>query len=124
MIIRSIIKLAILTLTIFYYNISLADSVIRKITIEGNHRIERSTIESYLKLKPGESYNSLKEDEAIKRLYATSLFRNIKMDMSSDGNLIVSVTETPFISSVVFRGNSKIKLICYLKRFIQWQVSL
>ncbi|WP_342225485.1 outer membrane protein assembly factor BamA [Rickettsia endosymbiont of Urophora cardui] len=109
MIIRSIIKLAILTVTIFYYNISLADSVIRKITIEGNHRIERSTIESYLKLKPGESYNSLKEDEAIKRLYATSLFRNIKMDMSSDGNLIVSVTETPFISSVVFRGNSKIK---------------
>lgn len=109
MIIRSIIKLAILTLTIFYYNISLADSVIRKITIEGNHRIERSTIESYLKLKPGENYNSLKEDEAIKRLYATSLFRNIKMDMSSDGNLIVSVTETPFISSVVFRGNSKIK---------------
>lgn len=109
MIIRSIIKLAILTLTIFYYNISLADSVIHKITIEGNHRIERSTIESYLKLKPGESYNSLKEDEAIKRLYATSLFRNIKMDMSSDGNLIVSVTETPFISSVVFRGNSKIK---------------
>ncbi|HJD62711.1 MAG TPA: outer membrane protein assembly factor BamA [Rickettsia endosymbiont of Degeeriella rufa] len=109
MIIRSIIKLAVLTVTIFYYNISLADSVIRKITIEGNHRIERSTIESYLKLKPGESYNSLKEDEAIKRLYATSLFRNIKMDMSSDGNLIVSVTETPFISSVVFRGNSKIK---------------
>ncbi|ASX28180.1 outer membrane protein assembly factor BamA [Rickettsia sp. MEAM1 (Bemisia tabaci)] len=109
MIIRSIIKLTILTVTIFYYNISLADSVIRKITIEGNHRIERSTIESYLKLKPGESYNSLKEDEAIKRLYATSLFRNIKMDMSSDGNLIVSVTETPFISSVVFRGNSKIK---------------
>lgn len=109
MIIRSIIKLAILTVTIFYYNISLADSVIRKITIEGNHRIERSTIESYLKLKPGESYNSLKEDEAIKRLYATSLFSNIKMDMSSDGNLIVSVTETPFISSVVFRGNSKIK---------------
>lgn len=109
MIIRSIIKLVILTVTIFYYNISLADSVIRKITIEGNHRIERSTIESYLKLKPGESYNSLKEDEAIKRLYATSLFRNIKMDMSSDGNLIVSVTETPFISSVVFRGNSKIK---------------
>ncbi|HJD61131.1 MAG TPA: outer membrane protein assembly factor BamA [Rickettsia endosymbiont of Columbicola hoogstraali] len=109
MIIRSIIKLVVLTVTIFYYNISLADSVIRKITIEGNHRIERSTIESYLKLKPGESYNSLKEDEAIKRLYATSLFRNIKMDMSSGGNLIVSVTETPFISSVVFRGNSKIK---------------
>ncbi len=107
--IRSIIKLAILTLTIFYYNISLADSIIHKITIEGNHRIERSTIESYLKLKPGESYNSLKEDEAIKRLYATSLFRNIKMNISSDGNLIVSVTETPFISSVVFRGNSKIK---------------
>lgn len=107
--IKSIIKLAILALTVFYYDISLADSVIHKITIEGNHRIENSTIESYLKLKLGESYNSLKEDEAIKRLYATSLFRNIKMHMSNGGNLIVSVTETPFISSVVFRGNSKIK---------------
>jgi len=107
--IKSIIKLAILAVTIFYYHVSLADSVIRRITIEGNHRVERSTIESYLKLKPGESYNASKEDEAIKRLYATSLFRNIKMYMSGDGNLIVDVTETPFVSSVVFTGNSKIK---------------
>ncbi|XVN40628.1 MAG: outer membrane protein assembly factor BamA [Rickettsia endosymbiont of Argas persicus] len=107
--IKSIIRLIILTLAVFYYHISLADSVIRKITIEGNHRIERSTIESYLKLSPGESYNASKEDEAIKRLYATSLFKNIKMYMSGDGNLIVDVIETPFISSVVFTGNSKIK---------------
>ena len=106
---KSIIKLVILTITIFYYHISLADTVIRKITIEGNHRVERSTIESYLKLKIGESYNSFKEDEAIKRLYATSLFKNIKMYISGEGNLIVDVTETPFISSVVFTGNSKIK---------------
>ncbi|MEY4463572.1 MAG: outer membrane protein omp1 [Pseudomonadota bacterium] len=107
--IKSISKLTILLLTIFYYHISLADSVIRKITIEGNHRVERSTVESYLKLKVGETYNSSKEDEAIKRLYATSLFRNINMYITNEGNLIVGVTETPFISSVVFSGNSKIK---------------
>lgn len=107
--IRSIIKLTILTLAFFYYQVSFADSVIRRITIEGNHRIERSTIESYLKLKAGESYNSYKEDEAIKRLYATALFKNIQIHMSGDGHLIVNVTETPFISSVVFSGNSKIK---------------
>ncbi|KJV97525.1 POTRA domain-containing protein, partial [Rickettsia amblyommatis] len=65
MTIRSISKLTILLLTIFYYHISLADSVIRKITIEGNHRVERSTIGSYLKLKVGETYNNSKEDEAI-----------------------------------------------------------
>ncbi|MGX6960423.1 MAG: outer membrane protein assembly factor BamA [Rickettsia endosymbiont of Pentastiridius leporinus] len=107
--IRSFIKLITLTLTVFYCNILLADTTIRKITIEGNHRIERSTIESYLKLKVGESYNSFKEDEAVKRLYATSLFKNINLHMGNDGNLIVNVTETPFISSVVFTGNSKIK---------------
>ncbi|WP_347939329.1 outer membrane protein assembly factor BamA [Rickettsia oklahomensis] len=107
--IKSISKLTILLLTIFYYHISLADTVIHKITIEGNHRVERSTIESYLKLKVGETYNNSKEDEAIKRLYATSLFRNINMYITNDGNLIVNVTETPFISSVVFSGNSKIK---------------
>ncbi|ADE29669.1 outer membrane protein assembly factor BamA [Rickettsia prowazekii] len=105
----SISKLTILLLTIFYYHISFADYVIRKITIEGNHRVERSTIESYLKLNVGETYNNSKEDEAIKRLYATSLFRNINMYITNDGNLIVNVTETPFISSVVFSGNSKIK---------------
>ncbi|AAU03634.1 outer membrane protein assembly factor BamA [Rickettsia typhi] len=105
----SISKLTILLLTVFYYHISFADDVIRKITIKGNHRIERSTIESYLKFNVGETYNNSKEDEAIKRLYATSLFKNINMYITNDGNLIVNVTETPFISSVVFSGNSKIK---------------
>ncbi|ABV73111.1 Outer membrane protein omp1 [Rickettsia canadensis str. McKiel] len=106
---RSISKLTILLLTIFYYQISLADTVIRKITITGDHRVERSTIESYLKLKVGETYNNSKEDEAIKRLYATSLFKKINMYITNKGHLIVNVTETPFISSVVFSGNSKIK---------------
>lgn len=107
--IRSIIKLAIVAITVFYCHFLLADGTIQKITIEGNHRVERSTIESYLNLKVGDIYNSSKEDEAVKNLYATSLFKNINIKFLNGGNLVVTVTETPFISSVVFTGNSKIK---------------
>ncbi|MFY9590127.1 outer membrane protein assembly factor BamA [Rickettsia endosymbiont of Halotydeus destructor] len=109
MTIRSIVKLAILAITVFYYHFSLANGVIQKVTIEGNHRVERSTVESYLKLKVGDVYNGSKEDEAIKNLYATSLFKSINIKLLDKGNLVVTVTETPFISSVVFSGNSKLK---------------
>jgi outer membrane protein insertion porin family len=103
----TIVKLAILTTMILYGSPSFAE-YINKITIHGNKRIENSTIINYLKLRVGENYTSTKGDEAIKNLYATSLFENISIKLIS-GNLIVSVTETDFITKVIFQGNSKIK---------------
>jgi len=103
-----IIKIAVLAITILYNFSSLSAEYISKITIQGNSIIESPTVQSYLKLKVGEEYNLSKENEAIKSLYATSLFENIRTKFLN-GNLIVTVSETPFITKVLFKGNSKIK---------------
>ncbi len=107
--VKSTIKLAILATTVLYNTSALSAEYIKKITIQGNKIIENSTIENYLKLQVGEEYTSSKGDEAIKNLYSTSLFENISITLVNGGNLIVTVSETPFITKVVFTGNSKIK---------------
>ncbi|XVN43437.1 MAG: outer membrane protein assembly factor BamA [Candidatus Rickettsia vulgarisii] len=107
--IKSSIKLTILTTTILYNLFALSAEHIKVITIQGSNRIESSTIANYLKLRVGETYTAAKENAAIKSLYATSLFENINIKFQNDGNLIVKVTETPFITKVIIKGNSKIK---------------
>lgn len=107
--IKSSIKLTIVTTTILYNLSAFSAERIKKITIQGNNRIESPTIENYLKLRIGEEYTSAKEDAAIKSLYATSLFENIHMKFENDGNLLVRVLENPFVTKVLIKGNSKIK---------------
>ncbi len=107
--VKPTIKIAILATTILYNISALSAEYVKEITIQGNKRIETSTIENYLKLQVGEEYSSSRADEAIKNLYATSLFENITIRLVSGGNLIVTVSETPFIAKVIFQGNSKIK---------------
>lgn len=107
--IKSSIKLTILATTVLYNLSALSAENIKRITVQGNNRIESSTIENYLKLRVGEAYTLTKEDAAIKSLYATSLFENIHIKFHNDGNLIVKVTETPFVTKVLIKGNSKIK---------------
>ncbi len=107
--VKSTIKLAIFTTTILYNASSLSAEYIKKITIQNNNRIESSTIINYLKLHVGEEYTLAKEDAALKSLYSTALFENINIKFLKDGNLIVKVNETPFITKVILQGNSKIK---------------
>ncbi len=115
--VRLTIKLIILAISILY-NVSSLAEYISKITIQGNERIESSTIENYLKLHVGEEYNFSKENQAIKNLYATSLFENISIKLAKGGNLIISVIETPFITKVIFRGNTKIKTATLSKELL------
>ncbi|WP_375326720.1 outer membrane protein assembly factor BamA [Candidatus Tisiphia endosymbiont of Nemotelus uliginosus] len=107
--VKSTIKLAIFTTTILYHASSLSAEYIKKITIQNNERVEASTIINYLKLHVGEEYTLAKEDAALKSLYSTSLFENINIKFLNNGNLVVKVTETPFITKVILQGNSKIK---------------
>ena len=102
------VKVAILATTILCNYQALALERINKITIEGNKRVEASTIESYLGVHVGDEYNPQTQDQSLKSLYATSMFEKINIRFES-GNLIVHIEETPFVSKVDFKGNSKIK---------------
>ncbi len=78
------------------------------IVVEGNRRVEAETIRSYFRAGPGERLTSYKIDQALKALYATGLFQDVRIDQSG-GRLIVSVIENPVINRVAFEGNKKIK---------------
>src|SRR3546814_10161746 len=52
---------------------------IRDIIIEGNQRIEISTIQNYLTLQPGAAYSSAEADQSLTALFATGLFSDVNL---------------------------------------------
>ena len=78
------------------------------IVVQGNRRVETDTIRSYFKVAPGESLDAAKIDAALKALYASGLFEDVRISQAG-GRLVVTVVEAPVIDRVAFEGNSKIK---------------
>jgi outer membrane protein insertion porin family len=82
--------------------------VVQTIVVEGNERIERDTILSYLSIQPGDTISPEQIDLAIKTLFKTDLFADVAIGLN-DGTLIVRVVENPIINQVVFEGNHNTK---------------
>ncbi len=78
------------------------------IVVQGNRRVEADTIRSYFKAAPGEPLDAAKIDAALKALYASGLFEDVRISHEG-GRLVVTVVEAPVIDRLVFEGNSKIK---------------
>jgi outer membrane protein insertion porin family len=77
--------------------------VVRDIRVEGIQRIEAGTVFSYLPLKVGETVTNEKAAAAIRALFATGFFRDVRMEVQG-GVLIVTVEERPAIASIDFVG--------------------
>ena len=82
--------------------------VIGRIVLQGNERIDPETILSYLPLQAGETVDAAKVDAALKALFRTDLFSDVKIDMQGT-DLVVRVVENPIINQVLFEGNSNLK---------------
>ena len=80
---------------------------INRIIVDGNKRVETSTIESYLTIKPGDNLTNDKQDASIKSLFNTALFDNVKITHNA-GTMYVHVEETPLVIKVLIKGNSKV----------------
>ena len=84
-----------------------AQGVVNEIVIEGAQRIEPATIQSYLTIVPGDSFDPVELDESLKSLFATGLFADVTL--RREGNvLIVTVVENPIINRIAFEGNRRI----------------
>lgn len=105
----SVIAVSFLFICSLALSVLAAENIyIDSIKIEGNLRVDRETIESYLHLIPKKNYSQNDLDKAIKELYGTGLFSNI--DMKRDGgNMTVIVSENPIINKVAFEGNKRVK---------------
>ncbi|HEX5778242.1 MAG TPA: POTRA domain-containing protein, partial [Xanthobacteraceae bacterium] len=79
----------------------------QQIEVRGNQRVEADTIRSYFRARPGERIDAVKIDEALKALYATGLYEDVRIDQSG-GRIIVTVVENSTINRVSFEGNRKV----------------
>ncbi len=77
--------------------------IVKDIRVEGIQRTEAGTVFSYLPVKVGEMMTDEKTAAAIKALYATGFFKDVRLD-ARDGVLIVTVEERPSIASVTLNG--------------------
>ena len=76
---------------------------VKDIRVEGIQRTEAGTVFSYLPVRVGETYTDEKGAAAIKALYATGFFKDVRLEV--EGNvLVVVVEERPAIAAVDFSG--------------------
>jgi outer membrane protein insertion porin family len=88
--------------------VSVAQSGQTRIDVEGNRRVEADTIRSYFRVGGSERLDSAKIDAALKALYGTGLFQDVRIT-PGNGRILVSVVENPVINRVAFEGNKKVK---------------
>ncbi len=77
--------------------------VVKDIRVEGIQRTEAGTVFSYLPVKVGETMTDEKAVKAIKALFSTGFFKDVRLEIEG-GVLIVQIEERPAIASVSFNG--------------------
>jgi len=79
------------------------DFVIRDIRVEGAQRTDVGTVFGYLPLRVGDHYDAGKGTAAIRALYASGLFKDVRLEADGDV-LVVVVEERPAIASIDIVG--------------------
>jgi len=102
---RSMIGAAVLALCAGQA-LAVTSFVVKDIRVEGIQRTEAGTVFSYLPVRVGETFDDDKGTAAIKALYATGFFKDIRLE-EENGVLVVLVEERPAIASVDFTGTKE-----------------
>ncbi len=84
-------------------------AVIQNIQVVGNERTETQTILSYLDLQSGGGFSQQDIDRALKNLYATGFFADVRIGQQNN-DLVVQVVENPVVNRVAFEGNKKMEV--------------
>ncbi len=77
--------------------------VVRDIRVEGIQRTEAGTVFSYLPVKVGDTLDEARATQAIKALFATGFFKDVRLE-AEDGVLLVILEERPAISQIDIVG--------------------
>jgi len=78
--------------------------VIKDIKIEGLQRTEPGLVFNYLPVQVGDTMTDDKASEAIKSLFRTGFFKDIRIETDQD-ILLVTIQERPSIADIQFSGN-------------------
>lgn len=87
--------------------LALEPFVVKDIRVEGIQRTEAGTVFSYLPVKVGETMNDELASQAIKSLYNTGFFKDVRIE-AEDGVLVVTVQERSAIAQIDLSGNKSL----------------
>lgn len=77
--------------------------VVKDIRVEGIQRTEAGTVFSYLPVRVGDTLNDERAAQAIKALFATGFFKDVRIEIDGDV-LVLVLEERPAISQIDFIG--------------------
>lgn len=77
--------------------------VLRDIRVEGLQRTDPGTVFAALPFRIGDTYNDEKGSAALRALFATGLFKDVRLEIDN-GVVVVIVEERPIIQSIDFAG--------------------
>jgi len=104
MTLRSKLALFISLLLLSIAAFAMEPFVIKDIKIEGLQRTEPGTVFNYLPVQVGDTMTEDKSSEAIKTLYRTGFFKDVRIEADQD-ILLITVQERPTIADIQFSGN-------------------
>ena len=91
-----------LFLTLFSIGVAYS-TIIEKIEIEGNIRVNDETIKMFSGIKVGDDLTTNELNDSLKRLYETNFFKDVQLKIENS-ILKISVFENPIIRSVKIEG--------------------
>lgn len=78
------------------------------VQVEGNQRIQASTIVAYTGIERGKSVSAGELNDAYQRILDSGVFESVEI-VPRGNTLVINVTEFPTISRISFEGNRRIK---------------
>lgn len=100
------VLLAISTLFASVAAFAIQPFIIRDIRVEGVQRTEAGTVFSYLPVKVGDRIDDDKSAAAVKALYATGFYSDVRLEAENDV-LVVFVVERPAIAQIDINGSKE-----------------
>ncbi len=79
---------------------------VKDIRVEGLQRTEAGTVFSYLPIKIGDTVNDERATAAVKALYATGFFKDVRLEADGDV-LVVAIEERPAIAQIEITGSKE-----------------
>lgn len=80
--------------------------VVKDIRVDGLQRIAAGTVFNYLPIKVGDTLTDQKSQEAVRALFKTGFFRDVRLDRDKDV-LVVNVIERPSIAGIKIAGTKE-----------------
>ena len=86
-----------------FFTINSYSEVVNKVEVQGNQRISLETIIIFGDIIQGKNYEREDISLLIKKLYETSFFSNISVELLNN-KLTIVVEENPIVNSIIFKG--------------------